>query len=70
MTAGAVASAAREQTIVREFAAGYSLTEIARHLGISAKTVDAYKRRVQDKLDLQHRTDFVRFAVEAGLFEV
>lgn len=60
----------REQTIVREFAAGYSLTEIANHLGISGKTVDAYKRRAQDKLGLQHRTDFVRFAVDAGLFEV
>jgi DNA-binding NarL/FixJ family response regulator len=60
----------REQVIVREFAAGYNLTEIARHLGISGKTVDTYKSRVQEKLGLRHRTDFVRFAVEAGLFEI
>ena len=41
--------------------------EIARHLGISTKTVDAYKRRVQDGLGLEHRTDYVRFALEAGI---
>ena len=35
--------------------------------GISTKTVDAYKRRVQDKLGLEHRTDYVRFALEAGI---
>jgi DNA-binding CsgD family transcriptional regulator len=48
-------------------AEGYSGVEIARKLGISTKTVDAYKRRVQDKLGLGHRTDYVRFALEAGI---
>ena len=51
-------------------AGGYAAALAANHLGISGKTVDAYKRRAQDKLGLQHRTDFVRFAVDAGLFEV
>jgi DNA-binding NarL/FixJ family response regulator len=57
----------REQTILRMVAEGYSGAEIARHLSISSKTVDAYKRRVQEKLGLDHRTDYVRFAIEAGL---
>jgi two-component system, NarL family, response regulator NreC len=57
----------REQTILRMVAEGYSGAEIARHLGISSKTVDAYKRRVQEKLGLDHRTDYVRFAIEAGI---
>jgi DNA-binding NarL/FixJ family response regulator len=57
----------REQTVLRMVAEGYSGAEIARRLGISTKTVDAYKRRVQDKLGLEHRTDYVRFALEAGL---
>jgi two-component system, NarL family, response regulator NreC len=57
----------REQTILRMVAEGYSGAEIARHLGISSKTVDAYKRRVQEKLGLDHRTDYVRFALEAGI---
>jgi two-component system, NarL family, response regulator NreC len=57
----------REQTILRMVAQGYSGAEIARHLSISSKTVDAYKRRVQEKLGLDHRTDYVRFALEAGI---
>lgn len=57
----------REQTILQLVAQGYSGAEIARQLGISTKTVDAYKRRVQEKLGLGHRTDYVRFAVEAGI---
>jgi two-component system response regulator NreC len=57
----------REQTILRLVAEGYSGAEIARQLGISTKTVDAYKRRVQEKLGLDHRTDYVRFAIEAGI---
>jgi hypothetical protein len=29
--------------------------------------VDAYKRRVQEKLGLEHLTDYVRFAIEAAV---
>ena len=57
----------REQTILRMVAQGYSGAEVARQLKISSKTVDAYKRRVQEKLGLEHRTDYVRFAIEAGI---
>jgi two-component system, NarL family, response regulator NreC len=57
----------REQTVLRMVAQGFSGAEIARHLRVSTKTVDAYKRRVHDKLGLGHRTDYVRFAVEAGI---
>jgi two-component system, NarL family, response regulator NreC len=57
----------RERTILRSVAQGYSGAEIARELGISSKTVDAYKRRVEDKLGFRHRTDYVRFAIDAGI---
>jgi DNA-binding NarL/FixJ family response regulator len=57
----------REQTILRLVAEGYSGAEIGRQLAISSKTVDAYKRRVEEKLGLGHRTDYVRFAIEAGV---
>lgn len=57
----------REQTILKLVAEGYSGAEIARRLAISSKTVDAYKRRVEEKLGLGHRTDYVRFAIEAGV---
>jgi two-component system, NarL family, response regulator NreC len=57
----------REQTVLTLVAQGYSGAEIARQLGISTKTVDAYKNRVQQKLGLEHRTEYVRFAVKARL---
>jgi DNA-binding NarL/FixJ family response regulator len=57
----------RGRTILRLVAEGYSGAEVARQLRISSKTVDAYKRRVQQKLGLEHRTDYVRFAIEAGI---
>jgi two-component system, NarL family, response regulator NreC len=57
----------REKTVLRSVAQGYSGAEIARRLGISSKTVDAYKRRVEEKLSFRHRTDYVRFAIEAGI---
>ena len=60
----------REQTVLRMVAEGYSGVEIARRLGISTKTVDAYKRRVDDKLGLGHRTQYVRFAIEAGVLDL
>ena len=57
----------REQTVLRAVARGYSGAEIARQLGISTKTVDAYKHRIQMKLGLEHRTEYVRFAFEVGI---
>lgn len=57
----------REATVLRLVAEGYSGAEIARQLGLSTKTVDAYKHRIHDKLGLQHRTEYVRFAIEAEI---
>jgi DNA-binding NarL/FixJ family response regulator len=57
----------REKTILRLVAQGFNGAEIARQLRISTKTVDAYKRRVHEKVGLEHRTDYVRFAIEAGV---
>jgi two-component system, NarL family, response regulator NreC len=57
----------REAMVLRLVAEGYSGAEIARQLGVSTKTVDAYKHRIHDKLGLQHRTEYVRFAIEAEI---
>jgi len=57
----------REQLVVRLVAEGYNGPEIGRQLGISPKTVDTYKQRVEEKLGLSHRTDYVRFALALGL---
>jgi DNA-binding NarL/FixJ family response regulator len=58
---------ARERTVVRLIAEGYNGPEIGQQLGISAKTVDTYKQRIEEKLGLAHRTDYVRFALQLDL---
>jgi DNA-binding NarL/FixJ family response regulator len=57
----------REQTVFRRVAEGYNGREVSRQLGISAKTVDTYRQRIEEKLGIAHRTDYVRFALELGL---
>jgi DNA-binding NarL/FixJ family response regulator len=57
----------REQTVLRLIAEGYTGPEIGRSLGITAKTVDTYRHRVQQKIGLAHRQDYIRFALTLGL---
>lgn len=57
----------RERSVVELTAQGYGGAEIGRQLGISNKTVETYKQRIEEKLGLRHRTEYVRFALEIGL---
>ncbi|MBX6332772.1 MAG: response regulator transcription factor [Gemmatimonadaceae bacterium] len=57
----------RERDVLRLIAHGYSAPEIGDQLGISPKTVDTYKQRIQEKLGLAHRTEYVQFALKLGL---
>ena len=59
----------RERTVLGLVAEGFNGPEIGERLGITAKTVDTYKQRIEDKLGLAHRSDYVRFALQAGLFD-
>jgi DNA-binding NarL/FixJ family response regulator len=58
---------ARERDVLRLTAQGYTAPEIGTKLAISAKTVDTYKQRINEKLGLTHRADYVRIAVRLGL---
>ena len=57
----------RERDVLRLVANGYSAPEIGRQLFISPKTVDTYKQRIQEKLGLGHRHDYVQLALRLGL---
>jgi DNA-binding NarL/FixJ family response regulator len=57
----------RERTVVQLMAEGYSGVEIGEHLGISHKTVDTYKQRIEEKLGITHRTEYVRLALALEL---
>jgi len=57
----------REQNVLRYVARGFSAPEIGEKLFISPKTVDTYKQRINEKLGLAHRSDYVSFALKIGL---
>jgi two-component system, NarL family, response regulator NreC len=57
----------REQNVLRYVARGYSAPEIGEKLFISPKTVDTHKQRINEKLGLAHRSDYVDFALKIGL---
>lgn len=57
----------REQDVLRLTGQGYSAPEIGKRLSISPKTVDTYKQRIQDKVHVSHRSEYVRFALRLGL---
>ena len=57
----------REKDVLRLVAEGYSAPEIGERLHISPKTVDTYKQRVNEKLALDHRADYVKLALRLGL---
>ena len=57
----------RERDVLKMTAQGFSAPEIGERLFISPKTVDTYKQRIQDKLGLSHRHEYVQFALRLGL---
>jgi two-component system response regulator NreC len=57
----------REHEILTSVAQGYTNQQIAEHLYLSVKTVETYKARVMEKLDLHSRVELVRFALKRGL---
>ena len=59
----------RERDVLRLTAQGYSAPEIGERLFISPKTVDTYKQRINEKLGISHRAEYVQFALRLGLLE-
>jgi DNA-binding NarL/FixJ family response regulator len=57
----------RERDVLKLVAQGFSAPEIGERLFISPKTVDTYKQRIQEKLGLSHRSDYVQLALKLGL---
>ncbi len=55
----------REREVMDQVVAGRHNREIAADLGISPRTVEVYKARLMDKLDVQRVADLVKLALEA-----
>ena len=59
----------RELETLKLVAFGYSNKEIAAKLYLSVKTVETYKARIMEKLDLTTRAALVRFALQHNLLD-
>lgn len=57
----------RERDVLRLTAQGYSAPEIGDRLFISPKTVDTYKQRINEKVGISHRAEYVQMALRLGL---
>jgi two-component system response regulator NreC len=59
----------REREVLGFTVEGFSSSEIGKKLFISPKTVDTYRARIMEKLNLHHRSELVRFALKTGLLK-
>jgi len=56
----------REEDVLKAIAQGFSNKEIAASLQLSTKTIETYKARAADKLNLKSRAEIVRYGVAKG----
>jgi DNA-binding NarL/FixJ family response regulator len=59
----------REREVVQLVVDGYSNKAVAKHLGISLKTVDTHRLNIMRKLDLSGTAELVRYAVRHQIAE-
>ena len=58
---------ARELQVLKMLAYGYTNQQIANKLSLSRKSVDTYRQRMAEKLNLTNRVEIVRYALSMGL---
>lgn len=59
----------REMQVLTRIAAGTPTREIAQELGLSPSTVETYRSRLLEKLNLRNNSDLTRFAIRRGLID-
>lgn len=60
---------AREADVLRLIALGHTNVEVARRLGVSARTIETHRANIHGKLGLRTRAELVRHALRCGLLE-
>jgi two-component system response regulator NreC len=60
----------REREVLQLVAEGKTSKEIARLLALSTKTVESYRARLMEKLDIHETAGLVRYAIKHGLVEL
>ena len=59
----------REYQVLRMLGSGLTVSDIARDLSLSVKTVSTYRMRVLEKLGMRTNAELMRYAIENGLLE-
>jgi DNA-binding NarL/FixJ family response regulator len=59
----------REFQVFQLIASGRSMTEIARQLSLSVKTVSTHKTRLMEKMGLANQAELIRYAIDNKLIE-
>lgn len=57
----------REAQVLRGVAQGFTTKAIAEKLGVSEKTIQTYRERIYNKLELRTRADLVHYAIAHGM---
>jgi two-component system response regulator NreC len=57
----------REREVLKLLALGYTANQAADKLALSPKTVETYRTRIMQKLNLHSRVDLVKYALARGL---
>lgn len=60
---------ARERQVLGLLSRGYTCREIGDRLYLATSTIETYKRRVSEKLNLTNRRDLVEYTIRYKLFE-
>ncbi len=59
----------REFEVLRMIAAGKTRNEIAEELALSISTVNTYRQRILEKMNMENNAELTRYAIEHGLIE-
>lgn len=57
----------REREVLALLARGHTNREAADHLGLSMRSVETYRARINEKLGFANKADLVRYALERGV---
>jgi two-component system response regulator NreC len=60
----------REREVLRFLALGHTNSEIASLLSLSPKTIDTYRSRIMNKLNIHKKSDLVNYAIQYKLITI
>ena len=59
----------REYQVLRMLGSGHTVSDVARELGLSVKTVSTYRARVLEKLGMRTNAEMMRYVIENHLLD-